>query len=44
MPKDEQISVLRMVVDGDAVMKDALVLLEVNLDCAFGMVVARDAR
>lgn len=44
MLKDAQISVLRMVVGGDAVMKDAIVLLEVNPDCAFGTVVAKDAR
>lgn len=43
MPKDVQISVLHMGVGGDVVMNVALVLLEVNLDCAFGMVVAKDA-
>lgn len=42
--KGVQISVLLMVVAGVAVKKDALGLPEGNLDCAFGMVVARDAR
>jgi hypothetical protein len=42
--KDVQISVLPTVAGGGAVMKHVGVLLEVNLGCAFGMVVARDAK
>lgn len=42
--KDVQISVLPTVAGGGAVVKNVGVLLEVNLGCAFGMVVARDAK
>lgn len=42
--KDVQISVLLMVVVGDAVMRVALELPEANQDCVSGMVVASDVK